>query len=219
MSRRKQILVTGEIYHVFNRSNGKENILINNDQLSRFFETVNYYRFNHTLRFSAFKNLDEGKKHEYLNRIYLVAPRIEIYSFSFMPTHFHFLIKQMQENAVRTFTSQVQNSFAKWFNLKEDRHGGVFQNSFKAIRIESEEELIHVSRYIHLNPVTSYQITIEELFTYQWTSFSSYLNSQKSVFTETSRLFRHFKTKERLVSFVKDQVDYQRKLDLIKNRI
>ena len=38
-----------------------------------------------------------------------------------------------------------------YFNRKYKRKGVLFQDVYKAVLVESEEQLLHLSRYIHLN--------------------------------------------------------------------
>ena len=83
------------------------------------------------------------------------------------------------------FLSNIQNSFAKNYNLINDRNGSLFEHNFKAKRIMNNEEFIHVSRYIHLNHVTSRIIEFDQLLTYEWTSLPCYLNENLNKFVNT----------------------------------
>ena len=136
-----------------------------------------------------------------------------------MPNHFHLLVKQLQEKGISLFVSNIQNSFAKNFNLKNDRHGSLFDHNFKSKRITNNEEYIHVSRYIHLNHVTAGLIEFEQLLTYPWTSLPYYLGSRNpegSDLVNTKPILDYFKTPDKYLKFLKNNVDYQRKLNKIK---
>ena len=217
MPRRYQILATDEVYHVFNRSIGKEQIFTHKYSLKRAFDLINYYRYAQRLRYSQFKLLSEEAKNNYISAVKKRSPLVDIYSFALMPNHYHLLVRQMHGNGIMQFIANFQNGFAKYFNLKEDRHGGVFESTFKAKRIETDEELLHLSRYIHLNPVTSFFISYKQLLTYPWTSFSDYKDKIDNSFVNTQEILNRYKTKENYFSFVKDQIDYQRKLNIIKH--
>lgn len=109
-----------------------------------------------------------------------------------------------------------QHSYSKYFNAKNERTGSLFQSMFKAVRIESDEQLIHVSRYIHLNPVSSFLINIESLTDYAWSSFKDYMNPSDSIIA-TKSILDYFKSKEEYKKFVFNQADYQRELEQIRH--
>lgn len=219
MPQRAVVLANDEIYHVFNRSIARAEIFSSKTALNKIFEIVNYYRFTQDLRLSKFRSLQLSLKEEYLNRLKEKKPLIEVYAFAFMPNHYHFLIKQLEDRGISKFISNLQNSYAKIFNLKNDRNGALFQNAFKAKRIETDEQFIHVSRYIHLNPVTAYLIEFDKLVDYMWTSFEAYALGREMEFLNTEFLLKMFGSNERYIKFVSDRVDYQRKLALIKSLV
>lgn len=218
MPRRNFVLATGETYHIYNRSISKESIFYSIRHLSKVKETIDYYRFSQRLRLSKFKALPVALKKEYYEAFIIKPPIVEIYAFAIMPNHYHFLLKQNQDKGIVTFISNFQNSYAKFYNLKNDRSGGLFQKPFKGKRIEDDEQFIHVSRYIHLNPVTSYLIEFDELRNYSWTSFNNYRHDIKS-FVNTETILSNFKNKEEYQKFISNQVDYQRTLALMKDLI
>ena len=170
-------------------------------------------------RLSRVKMLPEDLRSEYFRELHQEQPLVEIYSFAFMPNHYHFLLKQLQEKGINRFISNFQNSFAKVFNLRTDRDGGLFQHTFKAKRVETDEEFLHVSRYIHLNPVTSYLIEFKDLMDYSWTSFPIYVKGENNPFVNVEFILNLSQTKEAYKVFVADQVDYQRSLALIKDLV
>lgn len=221
MSQRSVVLANNEIYHVFNRSIAKENIFAQNQKvnLNKALEIINYYRFPQKIKLSKFRSLSNELKKQYLDTLKNIIPLVEIYAFAFMPNHYHLLLKQIRDKGIVTFVANFQNSFAKAFNLKSERNGGLFQNSFKAKRIATDEEFIHVSRYIHLNPVTSYMIEFNKLTNFEWTSFSVYAANEQIPFINSDFLLKMFGSKEKYIKFVADQVDYQRKLAHIKDLI
>lgn len=219
MPRRNIVLTTNETYHVFNRSIARENIFSSNVNLKRIFETLDYYRFPQRLRLSKSKSLPKELREDYFRAFKEKPPLVEIYSFAFMPNHYHFLLRQLQDNGILKFVANLQNSFAKAFNLLSQRDGALFQNSFKAKRVETEEQFTHLSRYIHLNPVTSYLIEFEGLKNYPWTSFPLYAEVEKDSFVTTGPLLKFFGTTESYLKFIADQVDYQRNLASLRDLI
>jgi len=121
------------------------------------------------------------------------------------------------DGGISKFLSNFQNSYTRYFNTRHQRDGTLFLNQFKAVRIETDEQLIHVSRYIHLNPYASHVIKdIDRLEYYRWSSFSEYI-SKGDGFVNKSLLLGFFKNAESYKTFVFDQADYQRTLKEIEH--
>lgn len=217
---RKVPLVVNEIYHVFNRSVARQPIFLSNYDYQRALDIMNFYRyFNLPIRFSHYKRLPEAQKSDLMDKLKKRNEKqVEILAFCLMPNHIHFLIKQIKEKGISTFMSNFQNSYAKYFNLKTERSGTLFQTMFKAVRIETDEQLIHVTRYIHLNPLTAFILKdITQLINYPWSSFQIYLGKNKSDIINTEMILDFFPSVEKFVIFTKDQIDYQRELGNIKH--
>lgn len=222
MARRSVLIVTGEIYHLFNRSIARQPIFTRSNDFQRFLDVVDFYRFkNPPLRYSHYNRLPSAQKDQLLHTLHKNDEvGVKIFAFSFMSNHFHLLVKQVEDDGIKMFASQIQNSYAKYYNTKYKRSGALFQEMFKAVRIETDEQFIHVARYIHLNPLTGYLIkNSEELEQYQWTSFIDYLGKRQLAFLQSDVLKSYFSSIEKLKKFTFDQVDYQRKLGEIKHLV
>lgn len=143
---------------------------------------------------------------------------VSILGFCLMPNHFHFLLQQKETNGIPRFISNVQNSYAKYLNTKTKRTGSLFQAMFKAVRLETDEQLLHVLRYIHLNPLTSYVIkSFADLEEYPWSSYYDYTGKHQRSFVTADQVLVSFKSKNSFRTFTFDQLEYQRKLDQINH--
>lgn len=220
MPLRKIPIVAGEIYHVFNRSVARQPIFITSRDSGRAVECMKFYLHdNLPLRFSHYNRLPKEQKDQMSKKIKDSPHIIEILSFCLMPNHIHFLLRSITEKGIIQFMSNFQNSYAKYFNLKTDRSGTLFQAMFKAVRIETDEQLVHVNRYIHLNPLTAYIVTnIADLEKYPWSSYPDYLDPSPN-FINKEFILSFFKDIPAYKQFIADQVDYQRKLDGIKHLV
>ena len=88
------------------------------------------------------------------------------------------------------------------------------------MRIETDEQLIHVIRYIHLNPYTSYVVkTLTNLEKYPYSSFGVYLENRTDLFIDQTLIKEQFTNCEKLRQFTFDQADYQRELANIKHLV
>lgn len=216
MAFRKQPLIKNQIYHVFNRGIAKEPIFFNKRDYLRFIEVINFYRFSSPeMRFSYYNRLEYSSKKNFLDDLESKGEQqVNIYSYCLMPNHFHFVLREITEDGIKNFAGNLQNSYAKYFNTKMKRTGSLFQEMFKAVRIESDEQLLHTVRYVHLNPLTSYLVKdFNQLVKYPWSSLNDYLTEINSTpFLDTSFINAFYKSNEQFLSFTKDQADFQNKL-------
>lgn len=219
MPYRKVPLVTGEIYHVFNRGIARAPIFSTYSHFLRFLDLINYYRFQETpVSFSQFKEIEKAAREEIFNKLIREDKKyVEILAFCLMDNHFHFLLKQVAERGTAKFISNLQNAHAKYFNIKTERTGPLFQPMFKSVRIITDEQLLHVSRYIHLNPSTGYLVEIKDLEKYPWSSLTCYLEKKSKYTFVNTEIILSLISKEKYKEFVFDQADYQRELGKIKH--
>ena len=217
MTYRRPLIVTGEIYHVYNKSIANERIFMDTTYLNKILNIVDFYRYDQKIRLSFFNKMKPSIQERYLRQVKNSKSLIEIHANSFMPNHYHFLLKQLVDFGIKKFISNIQNSFAKYYNLISNREGSLFLNSFKFKRITNEEELLHTCRYIHLNHVTSYLIDFEDLANYPYSSYSWYINPDLNKFINTDLITSYFKSIDSFKKFHQNQVDYQRKLKKIKD--
>jgi len=210
MPSRVHPLVNGEYYHIYNRGVDKMDIFKNSYDFKRFIKTMLYYQIaGPKPRFSLFAPttnlLDESKKN------------VEIICFCLMPNHFHFLLKQLVDKGITEFISKLSNSYTKYFNIKKGRVGYLFQGEFKSVLVGTNEQLLHLSRYVHLNPLVS-DLT-KNLNEYTWSSYPEYLGltSQKNCTKEI--ILDQFKSKEYYKNFTLDQESYGRDLEIIKHQL
>ncbi|MBI2019961.1 transposase [Candidatus Daviesbacteria bacterium] len=204
-------LATGQVYHVFNRGVAKMPVFDDRRDYNRFLETIYYYQFQGPK--PQFSQLNRFKDFEYEKNKRIV----EIICYCLMPNHYHFMLRQLEEKGISEFINKVSNSYTKYFNTRHERVGPLFQGQFKAVRVESDEQLIHLSRYIHLNPIASY--LVKNLRDYPWSSYVSYLELQEDKICNKEVVISLFKNSKRYEQFVLDQVDYARKLELIKHKL
>lgn len=204
-------LVNGEVYHIFNRGSDKRSIFLQQRDYKRFLQTFFYYQFlgpkpsfsHYTKRkLTLFKPLNENRM-------------VEILCYCLMPNHFHFLVRQLRSNGISVFMSQLSNSYTKCFNTKYKRIGALLQGAFKSVRIENDEQLIHVSRYIHLNPVVGG--LVKSLNQHQWSSYFEFIGT--STICSTADILSFFSSKKVYKEFLEDQIDYGTSLELIKHQI
>lgn len=215
MPLRKTILANGETYHVFNRGVNHQLIFMDNGDYPRALEISSFYRFSKPrLRFSFYNRLPTEEKLSFWKELEEKNQKIvTIFCFCFLPNHFHFLLRQEKENGISKFLANFQNSYTRYVNTRHARSGHLFQGQFKAVRIENDNQFLHTSRYIHLNPYASYVVrTVDQLKKYPWSSLPQYINSESEGICEIKNILSSFSSSKQYLQFVLDQKDYQRTL-------
>lgn len=211
---RKDLLVNGEYYHIFNRSIAKYQIFNNEKDYERFRSLVEYYRYDNLFyRFSEMIQLKPLHRKTIMNDLLKSGDLIvEIVAYCFMPTHFHLILKQVSDNGITLFTKKVLDSYTRNFNIDHGRKGPLWEGHFKNILIDSDEQMLHLSRYIHLNPVSAGLVKKPN----QW-EFSSYLEYINKVDDGLCQFKEVIDVSEdKYKEFVLDQISYQKEISKIK---
>jgi REP element-mobilizing transposase RayT len=142
-----------------------------------------------------------------------------------MTNHYHFLVETPHPNLSQAI-KWINVSYSVYFNRKRRRFGHLFQGRFKAVLIDADEYLKHLSRYIHLNPIRAGMV--EHSKDYPWSSYPVFGGYAKAPeWLETHWLLslfgsNHNKAKERYRDFVEsvqnDQIENPSK-DIINGAI
>jgi REP element-mobilizing transposase RayT len=127
MPQRKEPFIPGLYYHVYNRGVNSSIVFQNKG---------NYFFFLRRMR-------------EILN------PNIAlICAYVLMPTHYHMLI-QVLSTDFPSAMGRLIISYTKAFNHAWGRSGPLFEGRFKSKWVDSDEYILGLARYIHLNPVSA----------------------------------------------------------------
>ena len=212
------MLTTGETYHILTKSIAGFKVFNNISDFSRMQGVLQYYIFEGlSVSFSNFNKLADNKIKVFQNKnsVRSAEKLVEIIAWCLMPTHIHLVLKQLKDNGISKFMSNILNSYSRYFNIKHNRKGPLWEGRFKKILVENDEQLLHLTRYIHLNPVTSCLVNRPE----DW-SASSY---KDYVYPDAAKdslcCYRDFFdiTPKAYREFVEDRISYQRELAKIKH--
>jgi len=214
---RKTPLVTDQIYHIFNRGLSGAPIFSGIKSYRRFMSCLMYYRFQKPpLKLSHFLVQSREDQYDILYKLSANDDKlVEIFCFCLMPNHFHLLIKQVADKGISNFMRVITNSYSSYFNLTKKRLGPLLQGIFKSVRIETDEQLLHVSRYIHINPLTGHIVLREKLTSFPWSSLPEYLRKESLSEEETSKyinksiVLSHFTSVKGYKRFILDYADYK----------
>lgn len=214
---RKITFANNHFYHVYNRGVEKRIIFNHAMDYSRFVRSL--YEFNDE---DATFNLVRDIRKDVRNRVSNIEdikkeargkPFVNVVCFCLMPNHFHLILEQLQGNGISRFMHKLGIGYTKYFNLKYERVGSLFQGPFKAIGVDTDEYLTHLSRYIHLNPVELIEFSWKKkgikdwkrvnnfLDRYKWSSYSDYIGKENFSLTINNKF---------LVEYFDDTNDYKK---------
>ena len=147
MSRPLRIEYENAFYHVMNRGRGRDNTFLSDDDFKYFLYSIEQA----SLRFN-----------------------IEVHSYCLMTNHYHLLIKTPDANLGRAM-KHINGLYTQYFNRAHNTDGALFRGRYKAVLVDADNYLLHVSRYIHRNPIETSTPMVDDLAKYKWSSYSSFI--------------------------------------------
>ena len=203
-------LLAQYFYHVFNRTNNRESLFI--DDKDRLCFLKKYKQF--------------------------MLPYVKTYCYNLLGNHFHLVIQVKRESEINSFiksipkryrketqekylnkppdmkdtnqliSKQFSNFFTSYstiFNKKHERSGNLFHRPFKRVFIENDSHYCNLIKYVHRN---AQKHNIHPNFTcYPWSSYNSML-SEKSTVLEREAVLNWFGGKKRFVAFHLQKNDF-----------
>ena len=115
---------------------------------------------------------------------------VEVLVFCLMPNHIHLLLRQIEDNGISRFMLKFGSGYSIYFKTRYQTKlkGHFFQDRFKAVHIESDDQLKIVFVYIHTNPIALIEFDWKEKgianpqkiikfleSKYRWSSYWDYL--------------------------------------------
>ncbi len=214
---RKDPLVNDQYYHIFSRSIAKFVVFNNFLEFNRILQLLDVYRFSDfNYKYSQFAELRHSTQHSIMNKIRNHDETlIKVIAYCIMPTHVHLILKQIAKKGIAKYIGRVLNGYSKYFNTKHKRTGPLWAGRFKNVLISDDIQLLHLSRYIHLNPTSAGLVVKPE--NWQYSSYDEYINKTKKSLAICKFHEVIDKNSEEYKKFVEDRKSYQRELSLIKS--
>lgn len=203
-----KLYIENGYYHIYNRGIDKRDIFLDDGDYKMFLGFLKRYLISPQDQDKK-EGVNSNNKRNEQNE---VGPRrfgyrtdlyekIKLISYCLMPNHFHLMVKQTTKEAIIDFMRALSNSYVKYFNNRYERTGPLFTGKYKAVLIEGEAYLLHLTRYIHLNP-SDLGLERSDLINYPYSSFSEYLGRRRTEWVLPEEILSFFRTAQK-----KDQKD------------
>lgn len=181
-------------YHVYNRGVEKRDIFLDSQDYNVFLSYLENY-----LLPKDKKGLEEqlsdptlspAEKDKILRllRMNNFHKEIALLAYCLMPNHFHLFVKQKSKNTLHSFMNSLLTRYAMYFNKKYKRIGHLFQDVYKAVLVETEPYFIHLSAYIHRNPLSLGHTTL----TQQPSSYPEYSKTRSTPWIQPDEILSYF---------------------------
>ncbi len=182
---RLKIYLPNTFYHCYNRGVAKQTIIRDEQDMTILLRYLGDYLDEKDTQTLATIISEPGyleyerERARNLLRLNNFYSSIHVHAFCIMPNHFHFLLEQKTADAMDSFMNSLWTRYTKYFNKKYNRVGPLFQGVYKAVQIETDQQLLYLSRYIHRNPVAHRRLfnperIHEELISYPGSSYGTY---------------------------------------------
>ena len=175
MPQRGAVFAAGEYYHIYNRGADRSPI---------FFRPSNY---TYCLQ---------------LVKHYLSQYPVTLIAYCLMPNHYHFLLRQDGDMPLSKFIGVLFNAYVQAVNKQQARSGSLFEGRFRHRRIDREEYLTQLCRYIHLNPVKAQLVQRPENWPYS--NYRDWIGLRAGTLVDQSFVHAHFLNGEAYQRFVDD---------------
>lgn len=186
-----KLYIENSYYHLYNRGVEKRIIFQDNQDYRVFLSYLKTY-------LSPLKGAKEkptGRPRQRpLNNYH---QQITLLSYCLMPNHFHLLLKQKPTEGIERFMRSLGTRYVQYFNKRYERVGPLFQDTYKAVLVETDNQLLHLSRYIHL----------QGILLGSYSSYADYLGKRKTEWLQPEEILSFFKTAQR--TSLKDILSYE----------
>jgi putative transposase len=191
--------VTDSYYHIYARGANKQNIFLDDSDFTYFLSLLKRYLSQEEVR------IGRGRVFPKLSN------DINLLAYCLMQNHFHLLVYQINQKAMTRLMRGIMSSYSLYFNRKHHRVGHLFESSYRASRVSTEPYLLHISRYIHLNPT--------DWRRYPHSSLSSYIGNVQRDWVQTDRILDLYTSTSEYETFLQDYEDQREDLSSIKDEL
>ncbi len=222
MSTRIRTTSEKEYYHVYNRTVLKIPEFGDSKNADRL--KLTFLAANSTISNKAFdyiRNTNHPNVDHIMDILVGGDKLTDVLSYVIMPTHYHILLNEKRDGSIRDFIHKTNTSIAKYINTKKERKGPLFEGRYKIEHVDSNEYLLHLWRYIHLNPLDfilgrswrkgklkNWKLVLSKLEKYQWSSLDYFLKNKKDPIISGAEIIKdQFKDLNSYTKFLREWTD------------
>ena len=126
MPRKPRVSIPGVVEHVIQRGNNRQIIFTGEDDMGAYLTWLKDYAEQYD---------------------------VKIHAWVLMTNHVHLLCTPSTTTAISKMMQSLGRMYVMYFNRKYHRTGTLWEGRYKSCLVQDERYLLHVHRYIELNPV------------------------------------------------------------------
>lgn len=191
-----KVYAPNQYYHVFNRGWNLTKIFVD-EQDYVYFESL-------LIRYLGNETSDDSTGRPYRKH----TNDVHLNSYCLLGNHFHLLLYQFTEHGIQRLMTSLLTSYTMYFNRRHGRRGPLFESTFKAVIQLEDSQLMHITRYIHLNH--------ENYQAWSHSSYRDYVHTSRN-WIDTEPILGLFDNKAKYEEFISDYEALQRERDEIKH--
>ena len=126
---------------------------------------------------------------------YSAEYEVDIHAWVFMSNHVHMLCTPSSATSISRMMQSLGRCYVRYFNHAYHRSGTLWEGRFKSCLVDSESYLLHLYRYIELNPVRAGMVV--DPADYAWSSYQcNALGKESALLKEHASYLSLGKSKE-----------------------
>ena len=127
---------------------------------------------------------------------------IPVIAYCLMPNHFHLLLRVDANKDLSRCMSNILNSYVQALNKRYNRTGPLFAERFKSIHIDKDNYLVHLCRYLHLNPLKGR--LVKDLKDWPFSNYLEFVGLRKGTLYSANFLEAYFANPDEYLEFLDD---------------
>ncbi len=140
-----------------------------------------------------------------------------VIAYCMMPNHYHFLLRQETDVPLSKFINVLFSAYVQAVNRQQGRRGTLFAGRFRHVCVDREEYLVHLCRYVHLNPVKAKLVSHPDDWPYS--NYLEWIGQRAGTLKDETFIRERFPNPEAYRQFVADYQDEVRVREHIKKYI
>jgi putative transposase len=168
----------------------------------KFKSSCYYHLYNRGVNHSPI--FRERENYLYLLRLLkknLLKYDISMIAYSLMPNHYHLFLRPEADDTLAACLKSVFLSYVQAFNKRFGRSGPLFEGRFNSVLVDQQFYMLHLCRYIHLNPVDAGLVELPEHW--EFSNYREWIGMRNGELVNKEFIKSHFAPIEKYIEFVR----------------